>query len=374
MKVVRASVLATVIVAAYGCGADEVAAPQKATVNAPNVGLPTGTTPTPISSPSQGAAGSGVSAAMPPPTTGTNQPTTPPPAGGTSTPARPATTPMPTPPTMTTAPAGMPAAPAMPQMPTAAGAMDPVIPAVTAECPPFMNSTVTFMGVSGIQIVAGPKASSPSAPMVFYWHGTGSFAAEFGSMAAAVQQGVVQEGGVLVSFASSSGMGDSSCSGTFIFSLGDMDIADQFLACAVKNHNIDPRRVFTTGCSAGGLFSACMASRRSNYVAASAPNSGGWAIPQTWQNMHTPALMTIHGAPGADVVIIDFSQSSATADMAFKQRGGFVINCNHGGGHCGGAGLAGDIWKFFKAHPFGVSPAPWMGGLPAGFSSQCKIF
>jgi predicted esterase len=371
MKVVQASMLAAVILAAGGCGADTVTRPEKATVNAPTVGLPTATAPTPSN---QGAAGSGVSMTTPTPISVPNQPppTTPPPAGGAQMPPpRPgAMTPAPT---MAPPPAGMPTTPAMPQMPTAAGAMDPIIPEVKAECPAFTNSTVTFMGVSGIQIVAGPKADSPSAPMVFYWHGTGSFAGEFGSMAAAVQQGVVQEGGVLISFASSSGMGDSSCSGTFIFSLGDMDIADQFLACAVKNHNIDPRRIFTTGCSAGGLFSACMASRRSNYVAASAPNSGGWAIPQTWQNMHTPSLMTIHGAPGTDVVIIDFSQSSATADMAFKQRGGFVINCNHGGAHCGGAGLAGDIWKFFKAHPFGVSPEPWTA-LPAGFSDKCKIF
>jgi predicted esterase len=365
MKVLQASMLAAVTLAAYGCGANKVAAPEKLAVNVPTVNLPNTATPAPISN--QAAAGSGASTITPTPISVPNQPapTTPPPA----TPPRPPATP----PTMTPAPA-MPTAPAMPQMPTAAGAMDPVIPAVKADCPEFKDSTVTFMGVSGIQIVAGPKASSPSAPMVFYWHGTGSFSAEFGSMAAAVQQGVVQEGGVLVSFSSSSGMGDSSCSGTFIFSLGDMDIADQFLACAVKNHNVDPRRVFTTGCSAGGLFSACMASRRSSYVASSATNSGGWAIPQTWENMHTPSLMTIHGAPGSDVVIIDFSQSSATADMAFKQRGGFVVNCNHGGGHCGGAGLAGDIWKFFKAHPFGVSPEPWMAGLPAGFSDKCKIF
>ena len=117
-----------------------------------------------------------------------------------------------------------------------------------------------------------------------------------------------------------------------------------------------------------------MAAQRSSYIAAAAPNSGGWTTPLQFQNKHTPALMTIHGAPGADVVIIDFSQSSATADKAFKAAGGFVINCNHGGGHCGGGGLAGDIWKFFKAHPFGTKPSPWATALPAGFSSQCKLY
>jgi hypothetical protein len=121
-------------------------------------------------------------------------------------------------------------------------------------------------------------------------------------------------------------------------------------------------------------MATAMAAQRSQYIAAAAPNSGGFAIPSQFSSMHTPALMTVHGAPGSDVVIIDFSQSSATADMAFKQRGGTVINCNTGGGHCGGGGLAGDAWKFMQDHPFGIDPEPYFAGLPAGFAAQCKIF
>jgi hypothetical protein len=257
-------------------------------------------------------------------------------------------------------------------MPAPAGATDPIVPMVKGDCPTFRNGTISFMGLGGIEIVAGSKGAEPKAPMVFYWHGTGSFSGEYASMATAVQQGVVKEGGVLISFQDSTG-GDL-LSGTAIFGKGDFDIADQLFACAVKDFNIDPRQVFVTGCSAGGLFSGAMAAMRSNYIAASAPNSGGWTTPVAFQNAHIPALMTIHGAPGSDVVIIDFSQSSMTADTAFKGKGGFVINCNHGGGHCGGGGLAPDIWKFFKAHPFGVTPEPWAAGLPSGFNAKCKIF
>jgi hypothetical protein len=248
----------------------------------------------------------------------------------------------------------------------------PVIPEVTGECPEFRNGTITFGGLGGIAVVAGSKAEGPTAPMVFYWHGTGSFSGEYASMAAAVQRGVVGEGGVLISFQGTTG-GDL-LSGTAIFGAGDFMITDQLAACAVKNFNIDPKRIFATGCSAGGLFSGAMAAARSNYMAAAAPNSGGWTAPVKFQNDNTPALMTIHGAPGVDVVIIDFSNSSKTADDAFKARGGFVINCNHGGGHCGGGGLAPDIWEFFKAHPYGTKPSPWAGGLPSGFNSQCKIY
>jgi predicted esterase len=258
--------------------------------------------------------------------------------------------------------------PAVPPM----SSSDALVPEVTGDCPAFVSNTINFGGLGGIRMEAGPKAASPTAPMVFYWHGTGSTSGEFIGMAGAVHQGVLAEGGVLISFQGTTG-GDA-LSGTFVFGRGDLDLVDQLVACAVRDHNVDPNRIYTTGCSAGGLFATNMAALRSNYVAAAAPNSGGMTFPQAFQNDYTPALMTIHGAPGRDVVVIDFSESSATADMAFSGRGGFVINCNHGGGHCGGGGLAPSIWEFFKAHPYGVDPYPWTGGLPAGFDSSCEIY
>jgi len=250
------------------------------------------------------------------------------------------------------------------------GDATPIIPDVSGECPTFRDGTITFGGLSGIAVVAGSKAAGPTAPMVFYWHGTGSFAGEYAGHAAIVS-GVREEGGVLISFQSTTG-GDL-LSGTAIFGAGDFDLTDQLLACAVANHNVDPRRVFSTGCSAGGLFAGAMGALRSNYMAAVAPNSGGLTTRVQFQNGWTPALMTIHGAPGTDVVIIDFSNSSKTADDAYKMRGGFVINCNHGGFHCGGTPLAPDVWEFFKAHPYGTKPSPWTA-LPAGFNSDCEIY
>jgi predicted esterase len=250
------------------------------------------------------------------------------------------------------------------------GAGVPGAPA--GDCPMFRGGSITFMGLGGISVNAGSKPSSPSAPMVFYWHGTGSTSGEYVGMAAAVSAGVSSEGGVLISFQGTSG-GDL-LSGTSTFGKGDFDIADQLFACAVKDHNVDPKRVFSTGCSAGGLFAGAMGAARSNYMAAVAPNSGGFTVPVAFQNMWTPPLMTVHGRAGVDVVIVDFSMTSMTADNAYKQRGGFVINCDHGGGHCGGGGLSGNMWEFFKAHPYGTNPSPWKDGLPSGFSSQCKIF
>ena len=99
--------------------------------------------------------------------------------------------------------------------PPMVGGMEPKIPALTAECPTFKNGTITFMSLGGITISAGAKGAAPTAPMVFYWHGTGSTAGEYAFMATAVNQGVVSEGGVLISFQGTTG-GDL-LSGTSIF-------------------------------------------------------------------------------------------------------------------------------------------------------------
>jgi hypothetical protein len=95
----------------------------------------------------------------------------------------------------------------------------------------------------------------------------------------------------------------------------------------------------------------------------------------TFQNGHTPALMTIHGDPGTDGIAgTPVAGASARANQAHKARGGFVVNCNHHGTRCQGAAtISSSIWEFFRAHPYGVAPEPW-SSLPSGFHSSCTIF
>jgi dienelactone hydrolase len=191
---------------------------------------------------------------------------------------------------------------------------------------------------------------------------------------ATVRQEILSAGGIIVSFQGSSGTGGD-CSGTNTFSKGDFAIADLIAACAVQNHGIDPRRIYTTGCSAGGLQAGCMGAMRSSYIAASVPNSGGEVMQQAIQDpKHIPAVMTMHGG-SSDVVLVSFATTSATYDKHMSSVGGFVINCNHGGGHCQAPqALYTAGWEFMKAHPFGVTPEPYSSGLPTTFPSYCKIY
>jgi hypothetical protein len=94
-------------------------------------------------------------------------------------------------------------------------------------------------------------------------------------------------------------------------------------------------------------------------------------MPVTWQNNHTPALLTVHPRGGLDQVLIDFGATSKMADDAFKARGAFVINCVHDSTHCA-RGLGPSFWQFFEAHPFGVAPEPW-STVPSWFLGGCKI-
>jgi poly(3-hydroxybutyrate) depolymerase len=235
------------------------------------------------------------------------------------------------------------------------------------------GTTIMVAGHGGIAIAAG--APGKNGALVFYWHGTGgSASAAMRDIPAGMRTEILSTGGIIAAFNGRDSSGTAGdCSGTAAHNIADFNAADQIAACAVQNHGIDPRRIYTTGCSAGGLQSGCMAMMRSSYLAASAPNSGGIVFAQPWQDASSPAIFTMHGG-SSDVVIVTFSQTSATLDMAAKSHGSFVVNCNHGGGHCAApAELKMASWLFMKDHPWGVE-SPWASGIPAGVPDYCEIY
>ncbi len=251
---------------------------------------------------------------------------------------------------------------------------DPVMPPISGSCPTFATGTATIAGLSGISLQVGVKHEGTGS-LLFYWHGTGSTANEVNQLIpSSVRQEILSQGGIIVSFQSSLGTGGD-CSGTSTFSKDDFKVADLIAACAVRDYGIDPHRIYTTGCSAGGLQAGCMGALRSSYIAATVPNSGGEVSQQKIESTaHTPAVMTMHGG-SSDVVVVSFATTSATYDEQMKKAGSFVVNCNHGGGHCQApAALYSAGWEFMKAHPYGVAPEPYATGLPSTFPSYCSEY
>jgi poly(3-hydroxybutyrate) depolymerase len=246
----------------------------------------------------------------------------------------------------------------------------PKIPAVMGTCPTLATGSITVLGQS-VSLSVGTKQADKKGPVFFYWHGTGSSAGEVALLGSAVSE-ITGQGGLVASFSTSTAMGTNT--GDAVWYTGDFAMADQILACAVQQLNIDTQRIYTGGCSAGGLQAAWMLFGRSSYIAAAMPNSGGVVFaPAQDDASHLGSLMTVHGAPGSDVVVIDFSTTSATADKAVVAKGSFAVDCNTGKGHCGaGAADTAAQWQFCKDHPFGVKPEPYTS-LPSSFPSYCTI-
>ncbi len=252
---------------------------------------------------------------------------------------------------------------------------DPVIPAPVGDCPPMVTGPFTFMGVTS-QIWVGTKSDTQKGPIMLYFHGTGGTAlTATAELDPTCVNDIMSQGGVIGSV--EGGLpGDTLDWG--VFTTGDYQSADQIVACAVQQLNIDTHRIYSAGASAGGLAAGEIAYGRSSYVAAANPNSGGqggYPMNMILQDpTHVPAALTMHGARGVDVVVIDFGDSSLREDIDIAKKGGFAVDCDHGGGHVGAPpDLKAAGWDFLKNHPFGFGTSPYANGLPASYPSYCMI-
>jgi hypothetical protein len=256
------------------------------------------------------------------------------------------------------------------------GTAEPQIPAPKGMCPTLATGGMMIMGAA-IQLWTGVKSTTQKAPILIYWHYTGGNAAVApGDLGSSIMADIMAQGGVVASMESAGGNSPTTDWG--VFRTDDFNVVDQIVACAVAQFNIDTKRIYTSGSSAGGLAAGALLFMRSSYVAAGYTNSGGQAgFPQLMvlqDPLHVPNVMTMHGAMGNDKVVIEFTQSSLTEDMAIAAKGGFAIDCDHGGAHIAAPpNLKAAGWEFLKAHPFGVKPFPYAAGLPASFPAYCKV-
>jgi dienelactone hydrolase len=255
-------------------------------------------------------------------------------------------------------------------------AANPVIPALPASCPVFQSGNITALGMT-LRVWAGSPVATKG-PLLFYWHGTGSSSAEAGgTLPQSVRDDISSAGGLIVAPASTVTTNGTNTSGNGVWFAEDNAVIDVLVACAVRDHNIDPRRIYTTGASAGGLHAGSMAFQRAAYIAAVSANSGGlaaasFATLQAGAARPAPAL-TMHGG-AEDVVIVSFATTSSTLYNNLKSRSVLAVNCDHGGRHVGATpALQEAAWQFMKDHPFGVTPEPYAAGLPASFPSYCSI-
>lgn len=273
--------------------------------------------------------------------------------------------------------AGATAAPMQPQMPAHTGDGKPsMLPTPKGTCEDFRTGVMKFNGMQ-VQIWAGAPAAAPGGPLLIYWHGTGTSADEAVSgFGQAGINDVMAQGGIVASFIDTTMQG--SVSGGTIWYSGDLDVADEIVACAIEKQKIDVTRIHSSGYSAGGLQTGAMVTQRANYIASGLIYSGGViAFGPGAGSSNVPPIMCAHGATGSDVLGLDFAMACESLETQTTMKGGFAVDCNDGGAHI-------DIltrfapasfgYKFLTTHPYGTKPSPWMGMLPGDAPKNCKIW
>jgi poly(3-hydroxybutyrate) depolymerase len=256
-------------------------------------------------------------------------------------------------------------------------ATDPILPEPAGACPQFVSGTQT---IGGLQTRV--EAGSGGGALLLFWHGTEGTASDVDLFLPPMQREEILAGGGLIVAPQSNGEDRGGFSPNDIWyegtngEGGDLAWVDHVVACAVADHGIDPRRIYTTGCSAGGLMAGALALERSRYIAGATPNSGGivGARRRLQDPTRVPAVFTMHGG-ATDTVRINFGEASAALDEVITDAGGFAVDCDHQSGHCmADLGLRQAAWTFLKAHPFGTHPSPWADAFPPAVPAYCEAW
>ena len=155
----------------------------------------------------------------------------------------------------------------------------------------------------------------------------------------------------------------------------DLALFDDLLACLWDQYDADLDRIYATGMSAGGLWSSYLTLHRSQWLATTAPMSGG-ADTTSYQTpeVDIPVLM-IWGGEG-DVFqggLVDFDETSKYMSTRLREDGHFVAHCVHDRGHLPPFNAAPLVWSWFEAHSADQTEEPFKDGLPATFPDICAL-
>ena len=260
---------------------------------------------------------------------------------------------------------------------------------VGAEGPPlsYSGGTCPRLGAGLNTIASGPgerefevylPGSSAGAPLVFFWYGAGGSTQTYEWM-----QSFADAHGVAIVVPRAVGSG-----GMMDFEwpiLPTNNPANEFVffediaACSVSELGLDGSRIYTSGFSAGALWSTILVMERSDLLAAALIFSGGTGG-QFLSAYTTPAVsipvLGVYGGSGDNFGggLVNFESSMTEFMDALTADGHLVVSCDHGGGHTVPAG--GFDWgiEFLLGHRYSESLSPFAETLPASLPAYCDYW
>lgn len=266
-------------------------------------------------------------------------------------------------------------APATESPPADSGPQPPEPPAYSGGTCPTLTEGRNSAFISGGEerrfLLSLPE-NPAGAPLLFAWHPLGG-SATWLERALDLSTLADAEGVVVVT-------PDSCCSPTeWGFFPGtdpapDLALFDDLLSCVSQQYDIDLNRVYSTGFSAGALWTTYLGMHRSEVLAAIAPISGGTgdfmeATPPT----RPLAAMLIWGGPNDLYQSLSFEEATLQFTEELQAVGAFVGLCEHDGGHTIPSWGPDSVWAFLKDQRWSDATPPYAAGFPADFPGPCVL-
>jgi hypothetical protein len=242
------------------------------------------------------------------------------------------------------------------------------------ECPTFEAGVVTGFNSADEQrefrlfLPDEPKG----APLVFTWYPLGWTAADWADFLD-LEQWAKDTGAIVVA-------PTSCCSWLEWMFLNpvednaDLIFFDDATNCLWQQYEYDHKRIYSTGMSAGGLWTTYLTMHRSEVLAATAPFSGGTEGLMEYVTPVDPIpVLVTWGGPNDLWQSIDFNVANQAFSASLQADGHFVAECVHSGGHTVSAEWFDWAWDWMEAHPKDVDPEPYLDGLTSSYPSWCEI-
>ena len=240
-----------------------------------------------------------------------------------------------------------------------------------AGCPLLTEGTNSFdsAGLSREVIIKLPD-DPEGAPVVFVWHWLGGTADQILSW---MEMDQLADEGAIVVAPQSTGMGSEWDYVADAEQSIDVILLDDLLVCLWETHRIDANRVYTTGMSAGGLFTTYLTMFRSDVFAASLPFSGGVNSAYYTTPEDQIPVMLVWGGTSDTYGSFSFHEANLDFSEDLRNDGHFVVECMHSSGHVFPTGSAEMAWTFFESHARDDESEAWSSELPSSLPSYCVI-
>ncbi len=250
-------------------------------------------------------------------------------------------------------------------------------------CPAFSAGKNEFMvGPRKRQFELWIPEKPKGAPLVFIWHGLGdspkNIAAYFQAQKLATERGAV----VVAPYDCCASGHKDCCATPYVWGIGsyasdsDLVMFDDLLACIDQQADIDNTRVYTTGFSAGALWSTHLVVNRGEYLASAGIFSGGTGsiVKYSTPGNKLPVLLAHGGVDDTYAGIVKFDNITKTFAQQLHDDGHIVVLCDHSLGHS--VPMDGATWDaiFMFAHQWGDPSSPFADSLSTDFPRYCTRY